>query len=235
MVCGGRSGLSGPLEDGECDVTSPPARPKLYHITHVDNLPAIVADGGLVSDRAMIARGGPARPIGLSKIKQRRVDELGVSCHRGTNVGDYVPFYFCPRSVMLYVIHRANHPELTYRGGQVPIVHLVADLHEVVAWADANGVRWAFSLSNAGAYYAQFRKAVADLDELDWTAIEATVFTSPSVKEGKQAEFLLWGRFPFHLVERIGVRSTPIQARASSAVASVSPTPAVECHSDWYF
>lgn len=36
-----------------------PAQPKLYHITHVDNLPAILA-GGLWSDAAMIARGGPS-------------------------------------------------------------------------------------------------------------------------------------------------------------------------------
>jgi hypothetical protein len=60
----------------------------------------------------------------MSAIKRRRVEELEVSCHPGTKVGDYVPFYFCPRSVMLYVIHRANHPDLSYRGGQEPIVHL---------------------------------------------------------------------------------------------------------------
>jgi len=48
-------------------------------------------------------------------------------------VGDYVPFYFCPRSIMLFIIHQANHPELDYRGGQVPIVHLQADLHTSVA------------------------------------------------------------------------------------------------------
>ena len=31
---------------------------------------------------------------------------------------------------MLYVIHCANHPELAYRGGQQPIIHLEADLHQ---------------------------------------------------------------------------------------------------------
>jgi hypothetical protein len=43
---------------------------------------------------------------------------------------------------MLFVIHRANHPELAYRGGQEPIVHLEADLYEVIRWADADGRRW---------------------------------------------------------------------------------------------
>ena len=120
---------------------TPPAEPKIYHITHVDNLPGIIADGGLVSDAAMIARGGPVAAIGMSGIKRRRVEELDVALHPGTKVGDYVPFYFCPRSIMLFVIYRANHPELTYRGGQGPIIHLEADLSEVVRWADAQGVR----------------------------------------------------------------------------------------------
>lgn len=125
-------------------MTTPPARPKLYHITHVDNLRAIVAHGGLLSDADMIARGGPAQAIGMTGIKRRRVEDLEVDCHPGTKVGDYVPFYFCPRSVMLFVIQRANHPELTYRGGQGPIVHLQADLHAVVGWVEASGGRWAF-------------------------------------------------------------------------------------------
>jgi hypothetical protein len=44
----------------------PPAAPQLYHITHVDNLAAILATGGLLSDVAMIARGGPNVTIGMS-------------------------------------------------------------------------------------------------------------------------------------------------------------------------
>jgi hypothetical protein len=102
-------------------MTQPPARPKIYHITHVENLRDIIAAGGLVSDAEMIARGGPAAAIGMSSIKRRRVEQLELGCHPGTKVGDYVPFYFCPRSIMLFVIYCANHPELTYRGGQGPI------------------------------------------------------------------------------------------------------------------
>jgi hypothetical protein len=101
-------------------MSAPPARPKLYHITHVDNLQPIAAAGELVCDAAILAGGGPAQAIGMSAIKRRRLEELEVACHPGTKVGDYVPFYFCPRSVMLYVIHCANHPELTYHGGQEP-------------------------------------------------------------------------------------------------------------------
>jgi hypothetical protein len=137
---------------------APPAQPKIYHITHVDNLPSIISDDCLVSDAAMIARGGPSASIGMSSIKQRRLT-LPVDCHPGDHVGDYVPFYFCYRSVMLFLIYRANHPDLTYRGGQGPIVHLEADLYSVVRWANQVGTRLAFSLSNAGAYLHAVPKA----------------------------------------------------------------------------
>ncbi len=216
-------------------MTSPPSRPKLYHITHVDNLSAIVAGGELLSDGAMIARGGPAQAIGMSGIKRRRVEELEVTCHPGTMVGDYVPFYFCPRSVMLFVIHRANHPELTFRGGQGPIVHLEADLHAVVAWAENAGQRWAFSLSNAGAYYTEFRARLNELDQLDWVAISSTDFRSPDVKESKQAEFLLYERCPLHLIERIAVRTPAVASRAHAALAGDTQRPVVEVIPQWYF
>jgi CxxC-x17-CxxC domain-containing protein len=38
----------------------------------------------------------------MNKIKERRL-KLPLSSHFNLFVGDCVPFYFCPRSVMLYV------------------------------------------------------------------------------------------------------------------------------------
>ena len=216
-------------------MSTPPRRPKVYHITHVDNLPEIVKEGRLVCDREMIRRGGPARTIGMSAIKRRRVEQLIVDCHPQTKVGDYVPFYFCPRSVMLYVIHMANHPELAYRGGQGPIIHLEADLHMVIEWAVGDGLPWAFSLSNAGARYTEFRNQTNDLDELDWMAIGARDFRDPEVKEAKQAEFLVYEALPFELFQRIGVRSRNVAGRVTSTVAGLVHRPTVEVQAGWYY
>jgi hypothetical protein len=216
-------------------MTAPPTRPKLYHITHVDNLQPIATAGELACDAAILARGGPVQAIGMSAIKRRRVAELEVACHAGTKVGDYVPFYFCPRSVMLYVIHCANHPELTYVGGQEPIVHFETDLHAVVRWAEQAGTPWAFSLSNAGAYYTEFRARLEELDQLDWSAIAATDFRPAAVKERKQAEFLIHGRLPFALIERIGVCSAAIRARATAALAGTPHHPPIQVVPKWYY
>ena len=211
-----------------------PANPRLYHITHVDNLPAIIADGGLVSDAVMVARGGPQATIGMSGIKQRRLT-LPVHCQPGTNVGEYVPFYFCPRSVMLYIIYRGNHPELSYRSGQGPVLHLEADLSATVAWATTHRKRWAFSLSNAGAYYAEFRCSLAQLGDINWAAVAATDFRDPSIKEGKQAEFLLHEKLPWSLVTRVGAASVAMRDRAAAIVSHAGHRTPVDVRPRWYY
>jgi hypothetical protein len=211
-----------------------PPQPKIYHITHIDNLPLIIERGGLIADAVIVAQGGPATAIGMASIKQRRLG-LPVSCHPGDCVGDYVPFYFCPRSIMLFLIHKGNHPELTYRGGQGPIVHLESDMNEAVAWAEQNGLHWAFSLSNAGAYYAQFRNRIKELPQVDWGAVAASDFRPPEVKEGKQAEFLVQSRFPWELVTRVGICSTNVAHKAYAALDRSAHRPTIEVRADWYF
>jgi hypothetical protein len=210
-----------------------PDSPKIYHIVHEDRIASIVSDGFLLCDSRVARRGGTGTTIGMSAIKRRRLTDLTLTSHPELHVGECVPFYFCPRSVMLYLIYQANHPELDYRGGQESIVHLEADLHTVVAWADANRRRWAFTLSNAGARYFEDRSNLGQLDEIDWNAVQATDWRQ--YKDGKQAEFLLELSFPWQLVERVGVHSRSAYTSAVNALAMAGHRPPVEIRRDWYY
>ncbi|MBC7203675.1 MAG: DUF4433 domain-containing protein, partial [Pusillimonas sp.] len=49
-----------------------PPRPKIYHIAHVDRLPAIVADGFLWCDAEVLRRAPAGTTIGMTTIKQRQ-------------------------------------------------------------------------------------------------------------------------------------------------------------------
>ena len=217
----------------------PPDSPKIYHILHADRLPSVLDAGCLWSDAEMVNRGGTGTVIGMSRIKQRRLTELTLASHPGLFVGQCVPFYFCPRSVMLYLIWRANDPDLAYRGGEEPIVHLEADLEACVQWAQQSGHRWAFTLSNAGARYFEDRSSLDALDEVDWDAVAATKWSgsgvASSVKDGKQAEFLVERHFPWQLVERIGTRSREAAQQVAAAMAGQAHRPVVEIKTDWYY
>jgi hypothetical protein len=212
-----------------------PPQPKIYHICHVDRLPSIVADGYLWCDGEIAQRELADTTIGMSEIKRRRLEDLSLTSHPGLHVGQCVPFYFCPRSVMLYLIYQGNHPELTYRGGQGPIVHLEADLKAAIAWANAEQRQWAFTLSNAGARYFEDRADLAQLGEVNWDAGAARHWSAPAVKEGTQAEFLVEHRFPWHLVERIGVHPGAVYRQAVHALPPAGHRPTVEVRRDWYY
>ena len=211
-----------------------PTNPKIYHIVHVDRLSSIISDGHLWCDTVMDSRRvDTGTTIGISDIKRRRRESM-LPSRRGLHVGDCVPFYFCPRSVMLYVIWRANHPELSYRGGQGPIIHLEADLRETVAWADSNERRWAFTSSNAASYYFDDFSDLDNLDKLDWDAIQANQWSGDR-KERKQAEFLVEFSFPWNLISRIGVHSREVGNRVSEAMRASDHRPPVEIRRGWYY
>ena len=214
-------------------MTGSPAQPKIYHIVHVDKLRSIASGGGLWCDAEILERENVGTTIGMADIKQRRLG-LPLSSHRDLMVGDCVPFYFCYRSVMLYLIYKANHPNLTYRGGQEPIVHLQIDLKTATKWADRQGQRWAFTLSNAGARYFEDRHGLDRLDELNWKAIDAATWAGGH-SEGKQAEFLIEKNVPWELVERIGVYSQDVETKVGRALHDLKHRPIVEVQPAWYY
>ncbi len=136
---------------------------------------------------------------------------------------------------MLFLIYKANHPDLNYDGGQDEIIHLEADLQSVVAWAKKNQRKWAFTDCNAGAHYALFFNSLADLNKINWHAVEATDFQNPVIKEGKQAEFLLYESFPWPLVERIGITNSSLSMHIKKLLKEAEHKPIVSVEPTWYF
>lgn len=210
-----------------------PTEPKIYHIVHVDRLPSIIADGHLWCDAHIARHGAPGTTIGMSNIKQRRLTNALLS-HPGLHVGDCVPFYFCPRSVMLYLIHKGNDPELAYRAGQDPILHLEADLRQTVAWASRNNKRWAFTTSNAGSFYFDDYSDLSQLNKIDWDAVRANQWMGER-KLYKQAEFLIEHSFPWELISCIGTNALATYRQALQLVRSSTHRPAVEMKPRWYY
>ena len=56
--------------DKELVVNQVPADLKIYHITHVENLPAIVQSGQLWSDRQRIDQRLDCQVVGMQRIKR---------------------------------------------------------------------------------------------------------------------------------------------------------------------
>ena len=219
-------------------MSKPPEKVSIYHIVHKDRLQSIMDDGFLWSDAETRARESEGTTVGVMAIKNRRL-VTSLSSHPDLKVGACVPFYFCPRSIMLYLLHSGNRPGVTYTGGQDPIVHLVSEVPAVVNWAEGANLRWAFTLSNAGSSYFEDRADLNCLDEIDWEAVKAGQWSgngvSRQVKEGKQAEFLIERRFPWELVQDIGVRNEAVGREVTRMMAGRAYRPAVKALPAWYY
>lgn len=209
-----------------------PANPKIYHIVHVDRLASIVNQGCLWSDALMQAKQLPGTTIGMNTIKTRRLTKT-LSSYPDLNVGDCVPFYFCPRSVMLYIFNKNNHPQITYRGGQDPIIHIVADLNQTIGWANQYRKRWVFTDSNASSSYFNDFNNLSQLNQVHWSSVRAGNWEN--CREEKQAEFLLEEQFPWSLVEAIGVYSQVEVKQVNTALASATYPPPVTVQRNWYY
>lgn len=199
----------------------------LYHITDLSNLPSILASGGLLSDCALA--GVAHQVIGYSNIKHRRMTEYRVPCCGNRFVGEFVPFYFCPRSPMLYTVNLGNTERP--RGCQTSIVHLVT----TVAAAVSQGRPFAVSDGNAGAKLVTFRGDLASIDDpshLRWPDITARQWQGKM--HFKQAEFLVADRFDWGGIVYIGCHNTS----AADQVKKLLPSkggPKVGVQLNWYY
>lgn len=209
-----------------------PTNLKIYHILHFDKLQSIINSGGLLSDAEVIRQRLGGTTIGMNSIKQRRLTELTLESYPDLYVGQCVPFYFCPCSVMLYMIS-VNNTELVYQGGQDNIIHLEIDFYKAIAWANANGLRWAFTNSNAGLYYFRDTNDIANISKLDWDTINSN-YWSGSI-DTKQAEFLCENFLSWELVERIGVNTIGTYQEVQKILNTSIHKPKLEIINSWYY
>lgn len=159
--------------------------------------------------------------------------EQPVKCHEGTTVGEYVPFYFCPRSPMLYVISQRGN-ELAYRGGQNQVIHLVSTVANAAKVGENRP--FAFSDGNAATDFAQFSYAIDEMDALiDWRAVNAKYWSDPAVKEKKQAELLVYDWYPWREFIGIGVKDQSVKEQVDEILADAEYTPTVRAKPNWYY
>jgi hypothetical protein len=76
---------------------------------------------------------------------------------------------------------------------------------------------------------------LASLDQLNWPAIETHSWSESTVKEGKQAEFLVHKSLPWRLVERIGVIDERVAGQVTQAIAEADHQPPVAVERSWYY
>jgi len=199
----------------------------IFHITHVDNLPSIIGAGCLWSDSQRILQSFGNTNIGYIHIKARRMAHA-VTVSQGGTLGDYVPFNFCPRSVMLFVVSRGHDD---YKQGQTPIIHLVSSTDAIVA----SGRPWAFTDRHADLVYSNQYDSLDNLDNVDWTVMPEHYWSEPEKKEKRQAEFLVHDYCPWEAIQQIVVINQEVKNKVEAALIGSQHKPTVKISRNWYY
>lgn len=204
----------------------------IYHITHIRNLPNIIKDGGLWCDHIVSERRLAYIGIAHQHIKERRAAKQ-VPVSEGGVLADYVPFYFAPRSPMLYSIHRGNVKG--YSDGQKPILHLVSSAETI----QSVNIPFTFTDGHAPMNISQFFDNLENLSQVDWKIMKE-IYWADTVEDGdrtrrRQAEFLIYRFFPFHLLDFIGVINKQIFTEVTGLIQQLDKKPEVKVVPTWYY
>lgn len=218
-----------------------PIPTRLFHMTAIDNLESILNQKALICKNQCRENGISYGNIAHASIQDRRCQKTVPLPPHGT-LHDYVPFYFAPRSPMLYAINQGNVEGCEYR--QENIIYLQTTVERMVQLEKV----YLFTDRNASLDFALFEKDYEKLNE----TIHWDYFTSspqldgyckyfmtnseyPDRGEIRQAEFLIHTSLPLEHIELIGVYDEASLKIVKTLLKAYDLDIPVSIKSSWYF
>ncbi len=192
------------------------AAQRIYHLTHVDNLPGILEAGALLADAT------PAVDISAAHTRElRRGTDIGA----GESVARFVPFFLTPNSTVWEGMRSGDEddrlaPEALEAEAYdfvmlVSTIGTAAEGETVVADGDAAGSLTRFAATK-DASERMLRRLHDDEDSII------------------AAEFLVRETFPFESVTLIGVANDRARATVKTILQSSAYRPKVAVYPPWF-
>ena len=207
--------------------TYTPERALIFRITHLHNLGWILDHGlhcpnSLVIDPSFV-------PIGRTSLIEQRTDVI-VRHELGGLLSDYIPFYFVPRTPMLYNI-------VTGRGvRQRPpeeIIVIVSSIHR----ARETGAEVIFTDRAAYMETAAFHDDLTQLTSLPWDAFNRYDFRRNvedlDAFDRYRAEVLIKRHLPTKGILGIGVFRQNVESQVKTVINERSAAVSVVCRPHW--
>jgi len=204
-------------------------RARIFRITHRDNVPWIL-DHGLHAPKGRVLDPN-FRNIGNLDLIDKRAHRV-VRVGPGGTLGDYVPFYFTPFSIMMFNIHTG------YNVRQVPneeVVILVSSLNKVAELR----IPFVFTDQHAYPLMANYFTDLKNLDQVDWDLLNRRDFKhdpdDPGKKERYQAEALVWQHLPIAALLGICSYSSAVDEGIKAELAKRNLNMQTTIQTNWYF
>lgn len=203
----------------------------IFRIVHKDNLPLCIKHGLCAPNYSPSSSSASYHNIFNPDVQAARAQKQ-IPNNPARKVHDYVPFYFCPRSVMLYTLNAMRY------ANQRDIVHLVLYAEDIRDAGKEFLITDRNARSDAALFYDKFD---AIHNELDWQAIREDkwgAYYSPpfDTKARKQAEFLVYKNVEWIFIVGIAVMDISTENNIRAILASCAQSSiSVQVKRDWYY
>ncbi len=195
---------------------------RIYHVTHLRNLPEILAAGALVAGSV------PTLDLSTAELREER-SGIEVPGSTGLTLADYVPFFLSPDAQLWQDLRAGReHPRLSReaRGADaLDFVFLVSTVRQVLdtsapfAVADHNseGATTRFATTRDDAQLMLHRLRAHDGGE-----------------QLLDAELLVAHRLPLESVTLIGVANDRVRQTVRELLATANVTPKISVYPPWF-
>ena len=197
----------------------------------IDNLESDLTNG-LFSK--LNAPNNPLRKdIGNSEIINER-DKRKVLCYPETVVNDYIPFYFCVKTPMLYNIYTG------YTVKKIPQKELIYLCIPMVELANPN-FQWCFTNGNAAMKITKYYNSLSYINSIDWHSIKSTDFRLDNADgdedriRKKHSEFLVKNHIPAKYIKGIAVYDLETKNKVEEIIQRLGLDILIKVKRDFYF
>lgn len=195
---------------------------RIYHVTHVSNLPAILAA------RALIAGATPTLDVSPDEVRLER-GEIPIAGGPAPSLADYVPFFLSPDAQLWQALRAGDeHPRLSAKARAADTYDFVLLVSTVKHIVNAGA---AFVVADRNAEAATTRFAIAREDA------ERMLHRLRSDNGGEQlldAELLVAGQVPLESVTLVGVANDRVRQVVRDMLAGSDFTPKISVYPPWF-
>ena len=206
-------------------------RPTLiYRLTHYSNLNFTLVNG------LHCRNSENCDPQYFNIGHKNLIDKRGnrsVPVQPGGVLNDYVPFYFAPRSPMLYSIHTGYVQ--SYSGTQRDIIYLVSSVQKI----KEGNIPFVFSDGHAYELISKFYNKEKYLKNIDWSIMGDTYWNNTAEdndrKRKRMAEFLVYQIVPITCIFAIVVFDDRMESTVNKIQRKCNTNIKTIVKRNWYY
>jgi hypothetical protein len=202
----------------------------IFRLTHFDNLEFTLRNGIYCSNSK------DADPNYLNIGHRNLIDKRGkriVPISPNGVLNDYVPFYFAPKSPMLYSIFKKNVDG--FSGSQRDIIYLVSSIETIIE----TDLKFVFTDGHAYELISKFYNNPTQLKNIDWQLMGETYWNNTESdndrRRRRMAEFLVYQFVPINCILAIVVHNEKAKSTVDSIQHKCKTAIKTLIKPNWYY